>query len=167
MKTIDEILKDYTTGETTSDEANAALAKAEAGFRLEPGRNQLTDEDRRETVVGYHPEQASGYGLLLTGTGTPDKVRVERGELGFAVNEVQPDGTTNSYAELVICGKVYEVKGSSLVERSAPKETPSIPKDVDYRRRLDLAGQQVEQKTKRGRFMVSYDEDGYANARRL
>ncbi len=159
---INEIMEKYTAGEADLEKTNAALARARAGFRLEPGRNELTEEDRRQTVVGYYPEQAGGYGLLFTGTGTPDKVHVENGQLDFAVNQVQADGTTNGYAEVVICGRVYEVKGDALAERSAPKETPSVPKDVDCRRRPDLAGKQVEQKTKRGRYLVTYDADGYA-----
>ncbi len=159
---INEIMEKYTAGEADLEKTNAALARARAGFRLEPGRNELTEEDRRKTVVGYYPEQAGGYGLLFTGTGSPDKVHVENGRLDFAVNQVQADGTTNSYAEMVICGKVYEVKGDALAERSAPGEAPAVRRDVDLSRRTDLAGRQAEQRTRMGRFCVTYDADGYA-----
>ena len=50
MKSIDEIIRDYTAGEADLEATNAALAKAKAGFRLEPGKNIITDEDRRQTV---------------------------------------------------------------------------------------------------------------------
>ena len=164
MKTnnIDEIIRGYTAGEADLEETNAALAEMGAGFCMEPGRNEITEEDRRETVVGYYADQARGWGLLFTGTGTPEKVCVYNGRLDWSVNEVQPDGSTNSYAEVVICGKVYEVKGDTLAERSVPKETPSVQKDVDMSRRMDLAGQRVEQSCRKGRFLVCYDGEGYA-----
>ena len=41
--------------------------------------------------------------------------------------------------------------------------TPEIlPNRPDMRRRTDLAGQTVLQKTKRGLYQVTYTEDGYA-----
>ena len=168
MSTIDEILRDYTAGEAELEEANAALVEAGAGFHLEPGRNELTEADRRETVAGYYPEQANGWGLLDTGTGTLDKVKVCGGRLAFPVNEVQPDGRTNMTAYVVICGKTYEVLGDALAEPREAEEGPKVQKDVDWSRRPDLAGQQAEQRTKRGRFLVSYDGGGQAvKARRL
>ena len=37
-----------------------------------------------------------------------------------------------------------------------------LPKTPDMRRRKELAGQVVRQRTKAGRYDVTYDEDGYA-----
>ena len=71
---INDILRRYTSGGETLENANAALAAAGAGFRLEPGRNEITGEERNQTVTGYAPEQASGFGLLDTGTGAMEKV---------------------------------------------------------------------------------------------
>lgn len=168
MNNINEILQNYTAGEADLEKTNAALAKAKAGFRLEPGRNQLTEEDRRQTVVGYYPQQASGYGLLGTGTGTMDKVKVTNGRLEYPVNQVLPNGRSSSYACVIICGRVYEVLGDTLAEPREEAEGPSVQKDVDWSRRMDLADRQAEQRTKRGRFLVTYDADGYAvKARRL
>ena len=39
---------------------------------------------------------------------------------------------------------------------------PILPKTPDMRRRKELAGQVVRQKTKTGVYDVTYDEDGYA-----
>lgn len=168
MNSINEILRDYTAGGKTLEDTNAALAEAEAGFRLEPGRNEITEEDRRNTTVGYYPEQADGVGLLFTGTGTPDKVGVYHGRLEYAVNEVQSDGAVNSFAQVMICGKVYDVRGDALAEPAPAQEIPDVQKDVDMRRRTDLAGTTQEQRCRKGRFAVTYDEDGYAvKARRL
>ncbi len=165
---INEILCGYTAGEADLEKTNAALARANAGFRLEPGKNVLTDEDRRQTVVGYYPEQASGFGLLDTGTGSMEKVKVAGGRLEHPVNEVDENGKTNMAAYVVICGKTYEVLGDALAEVREAEEAPRVQKDVDLRRRLDLAGRQAEQTCRRGRFLVTYDEDGYAvKAKRL
>ena len=38
---IADILFKYTTGEATLEETNDALKEAEAGFNLEPGRNEI------------------------------------------------------------------------------------------------------------------------------
>lgn len=168
MNNINEILKDYTTGEADLEKTNAALQEAGAGFSLQPGQNEITDADRQETVVGYYPHQACGYGLLDTGTGSMEKVPVKNGKLPFAVNEVQPDGSTNGFAQVVICGRVYEVFGDTLGEvRERPEDKP-VQKEVDLRRRTDLAGQTAEQVCRQGRFLVTYDEMGYAvKARRI
>ena len=119
-------------------------------------------------MVGYYPEQASGYGILDTGTGSMEKVRVAGGRLEYPVNQVQPDGGTNMAAYVIICGKTYEVFGDTLGEVRPREEGKTVQKDVDMRRRTDLAGRQAEQTCRRGRFLVTYDEDGYAvKARRL
>lgn len=170
MKTINEIVKDYTTGEADLEATNAALEEAGAGFSLRPGQNALTEEDRRQTVVGYYPEQASGYGLLATGTGSMEKVHIVDGRLDHAINKVLdlPDKTTNMTAYVIICGKTYEVFGDTLEEPRASKPGKAVQKDVDWSRRPDLAGQTAEQTCRRGRFQVTYDELGYAvKAKRL
>ena len=169
MKTdIDQILKDYTVGGTDLTAANTALAEAGAGFRLEPGRNVLTDEDRRQTMVGHSPGQANGFGLLDTGTGSMEKVRVIAGRMEHPVNEVDGHGKTNMPAYVIICGKTYEVRCDTLFEPAPAEKFPKVQKEVDMRRRMDLAGRQAEQTCRRGRFLVTYDEDGYAvKARRI
>lgn len=164
MKTINEILKKYTTGEADLEETNAALAGAGAGYHLEPGRNEITEENRQETFVGYYPRQANGWGLLDTGTGTLDKVSVTCGQLDAPVNAVREDGSTNMPAYLNICGRVYEVLGDRLAEvRERPRQTaPVLPEKADLRRRRDLAGQMADQRTRSGTYRVTYDLQGYA-----
>lgn len=168
MNAIHEIVRDYTTGEADLEATNAALKEAGAGFSFVPGQNEITEEDRMATTVGYYPSQANGYGLLDTGTGSPDKVHVTGGKLDHAVNQVQPDGSTNMAAYVIICGKTYEVFGDTLEEPRAANPGKAVQKDVDMRRRPDLAGQTAEQFCRRGHFIVTYDADGYAvKAKRL
>ena len=122
MKAIHEIVEDYTAGEADLEATNAALAEAGAAFSFRPGQNVSTDEDRKPSVVGYYPEQANGYGRLDTGTGSMEKVKVAGGRLEYPVNQVQPDGSTNTTAYVVICGKTYEVFGDTLGEARSGKE---------------------------------------------
>ena len=115
MSKINNIIADYTSGKASVEETNAALQAAGALFRLEPGRNQLTEADLRETTVGFYPDQANGYGLLDTGTGSMEKVRVTAGRLdGGPVNQVLKDGSTTMLAYVHICGKAFEVFGDAL-----------------------------------------------------
>lgn len=44
----------------------------------------------------------------------------------------------------------------------ATEEAEVLPKTPDMRRRKELSGQVVRQKTKTGFYDVTYDEDGYA-----
>ena len=93
---ITDILFKYTTGEAILEETNDALKEAEAGFNLEPGRNEITPDEMALTTVGDTPEEANGFGLLDTGTGSMEKVHVTNGKLDEAINQVNHDGTTNS-----------------------------------------------------------------------
>lgn len=113
---ITDILFKYTTGEATLEETNEALKEAEAGFRLEPGKNEITPEEAAQTVTGETPEEVTGYGLLDTGTGSMEKVKIVNGKLGDAINQVYPDGTTNMLAFVIIGPKRYEVKGDTLAD---------------------------------------------------
>lgn len=159
---INDIIKDYTSGKASVEETNAALAAAEAGYHLAPGRNTLTEEEIRKTTVGTYPDMATGYGLLDSGTGSMEKVHVTNGVLDHAVNTVMQDGSTNMTAYVHICGKTYEVFGDTLGEVAEKKPVETLPDKADLRRRTDLAGQTVEQRTKIGKFAVTYDENGYA-----
>ena len=107
---VKEIIAKYTAGEKTLEQANEELKKAEAGIRLDPNKNVITEAEKRQTVVGYYPEQANGFGMLDSGTGTMDKVQVKDGHLvGCDMGE--------SYALCIIGGKVYEVRGDKLVDK--------------------------------------------------
>ena len=59
--------------------------------------------------MGYYPEQASGWGLLDTGTGSMEKVHIVNGKLDHAINAVLdlPDKPTNMTAYVIICGRTY------------------------------------------------------------
>ena len=99
-----EIIRKYTAGELTLAEANLKLR----GIWLNPGKNILTEEEKRATTVGYYPEQANGWGLLDTGTGSLDKVEIRKGKL------VQ-GGMGEAFALCIIAGKSYEVKNDTLI----------------------------------------------------
>ena len=110
---INEALEKYTAGETGLEETNAALAGS--GLRLDPAKNELTEAERRGSTVGYYPEQANGWGLLDSGTGTLDKAEVRGGRLVDC-------GMGESRALYIIAGKTYEVRGSTLTEKQPEGE---------------------------------------------
>lgn len=128
---INQIINQYTKGEITPEEANAALKEAGVGFHFEPGQNTLTAEEIAATVGGPGPEDADGWGLLDTGTGSLDKVHVEHGVLtGGAINQVREDGSTTMTAYVHIGGYTYEVYGDTL-GYEAPEEVPAwVPDEM-------------------------------------
>ena len=150
-----EILNKYTAGQTTLEETNAALAEMGAGIHLKPGKNELTAEEtaaaKAETAAN-----ANGFGLLDTGTGTLDKVKIQGGKL------VDCD-MGESLAMVYIAGKTYYVQGRELTDKAPQTASPEkLPKTPDMRRREDLAGQTVAQRTLSGKYNVTYDDLGYA-----
>ena len=77
--------------------------------------------------------------------------------------------------ELKAAGAAFHLEPLTDEERAAKKqredelgfipateEGKPLPKTADMRRRKELAGQVVRQRTKAGRYDVTYDEDGYA-----
>lgn len=114
--TIKEIVEKYTAGEMEVAETNEKLQEAGAGFHFTPGKNTLTEEDKRATTIGYYPDQANGYGLLDTATGTLDKAKVTNGKFIQTINTVMPDGKPNMPAYFYIAGHTYIVLGDALAE---------------------------------------------------
>ena len=156
MKTINEILQDYTAGKTPLDETNAALAENESGYHLNPGKNTLTEEEIRATTVGTYPDMANGWGLMDTGTGTLDKVEVREGKLVNCDLGIMP-------GMIIIAGRTYYIDGDTLTEeRPESPAAEHLPDTPDMSRRQDRAGKTVEQRTASGTFLVTYDDLGYA-----
>ena len=96
MGNINKIISDYTAGETTLEEANAALTELGAGVLLDPEKNVI------------HPGEEDRFGLLDTGTGTLDKVEIRDGRLVHGVGGM--------YALLCWKGSWYKVRDAELEE---------------------------------------------------
>lgn len=90
-----EIILAHTAGEKTLEETNAALKELGVIFHLDPTRNEIK------------PEEVGHYGLLDTGTGTLDKVKIEDGRMTNA-------DCGNSHALCHFNGKLYMVEGTVL-----------------------------------------------------
>lgn len=108
--TVNEILEKYTKGEMTPDEANAALKEVEDNdLFLDPNRNIITQEEFMATTAGDTPETVNGYGLMDHGVGCLEKVHVVDGKT--------PDVNMGEEIAFVhIAGRIYELKGDTLVE---------------------------------------------------
>ena len=109
MKTIEEIILDYTKGEKDLTETNEALKEAGSDLYLNPDRNKLTEEEKRSTTVGYYPDQANGYGLMDHGVGAFEKVHVVNGRT------VDVD-MGHEAAYVYIAGRKYRLRGDMLTE---------------------------------------------------
>jgi len=97
IKEVNRIIAKYTAGKATLDETNADLMQLGCDFRLDPKANAI------------QPDEVGLYGLLDTGTGTINKVRVEGGKLVDTNCGDMP-------ALCMIKGKIYHVKGDTLTE---------------------------------------------------
>lgn len=112
---IADILFKYTTGEATLEETNDALKEAEAGFNLEPGRNEITPT-RWPSPLSEIPRRGQrlrpvGHRYRQHG----ESPRHQR-QAGRAINQVSHDGTTNMLAFVIIGPNRYEVKGDTLTD---------------------------------------------------
>ena len=76
MKTLEEVLYDYTRGEKTLEEANKALKELGCGLTLDPTRNLFSARELLETRAGETPDEANGWGILDHGVGSLEKVQV-------------------------------------------------------------------------------------------
>lgn len=92
---MNEIINGYITGEKTLEEANDALAFIGAGVKLDPERNTIK------------PGEEADFGLLDTGTGTLDKVRIKDGRLVSCDCGSMP-------ARVYFQGKCFEIHGDRL-----------------------------------------------------
>ena len=111
MKTND-IIRAYTKGELTMEEANAKLREIGVNVRLTEGKHALTAQEIAETRVGATPKEASGWGLLDVGVGGFEKVHVVDG-----VTVDYDNGADTNYALVLIGGQMYQiVNGSQLSE---------------------------------------------------
>ena len=109
MKTIEEILLDYTRGEKDLPETNEALKETGSSLILNPSRNEITEEERRATTVGYYPDQANGWGLMDHGVGDMEKVHVVDGRT--------PDvNMGEEIAYVYIAGRKYRLLGDILAD---------------------------------------------------
>lgn len=115
---FDQVIDIYKKeGTEAAEDVNAVLKKLGVGLHFEPGKQIITPEELMETTVGAVASKANGYGMLDTGTGYMDKVKVVNGKLvNGAINQVMPDGSTNMYAVVYILDRKYEVKGDTLVD---------------------------------------------------
>lgn len=86
-----EILNKYTDGTITLERTNELLTANEAGYIIDPNRNNITAEEAAAAVASVENasdfSEISGYGLMDTGTGSKDKVSVLNGKVTNATGE--------------------------------------------------------------------------------
>lgn len=72
---VNEIIEKYKNGEASLEETNAALKEIDSGLCYDPDKNVI------------HPDEEERFGLLDTGTGSLDKVKVIKDENGLHLEE--------------------------------------------------------------------------------
>ena len=106
--TVVEALRKYAVGEMAPEEVNKFLDEIESDYHIDPGKTYFTPEEIMATKA-ESAETATGFGLLDSGTGTFDKVEVKDGKLLHC-------DMGESYALVIIGGKMFRVEGSKLVD---------------------------------------------------
>ena len=105
MVDINKILKQWADGEKTLEETNEALKGT--GIYVDPDKQKITEGEG--AVYCEDLSKINGYGLLDTGTGTLDKVKIKNGKLVDSIGNM---------AALVLVGDVHYkvVDGDTLVK---------------------------------------------------
>ena len=105
MVDINKILKQWADGEKTLEETNEALKGT--GIYVDPDKQKIAEGEG--AVYCEDLSKINGYGLLDTGTGTLDKVKIKNGKLVDSIGNM---------AALVLVGDVYYkvVAGDTLVK---------------------------------------------------
>ena len=109
MKTLEELLFDYTRGDKTLEETNQALKELGSTLRLDPSRNLFSAQELMETRVGETPDEANGWGLMDHGVGCMEKVR------GVDGRTVDVD-MGEEVAFVYMAGRRYRLRGNVLTE---------------------------------------------------
>ena len=94
----------------TVEEGYAALEKL--GEKREDHNLEklvLSETEKRQTTIGWYPDQANGWGMLDQGLGAMDKVAVRNGRLVGCDCGKMP-------ALVFIAGRMYNVHGSVLTD---------------------------------------------------
>ena len=105
MVDINKILKQWADGEKTVEETNEALKGT--GLYVDPDKQKIAEGEG--AVYCEDLSKINGYGLLDTGTGTLDKVKIKNGKLVDSIGNM---------AALVLVGDVHYkvVDGDTLVK---------------------------------------------------
>ena len=101
-----EALLAYSAGKCDAIAVNAMLEGFGSSVRIVPDQNELTEENKRNSVVGYFPEQANGWALL---------------DDGISLSKIQVvNGTTptldmgDGLAYVLMCGRRFKLNGNKL-----------------------------------------------------
>jgi hypothetical protein len=100
---IAKVFEEIDNGTITLDEANKRLEAAGAPYRLNPWKNHIGRNQK-------------GVGLLDTGTGTMDKVKVIEDENGIRLAEAVFDAEAFKGGPLPVANVQYEEKWYKVAE---------------------------------------------------
>ena len=116
MSKATDIILEHSKGVITLEEANRLLKECGGGTQLDPDKNTISGAEMAKTHSDGTPEGTTGWGCMIHGVGTPEKMHVTKGKLdydtGFGIGEHDPSAT------LYIAGYVFDVVGDHIEVRN-------------------------------------------------
>ena len=109
MVDINKILKQWADGEKTLEETNEALKGT--GLYVDPDKQKIAEGEG--AVYCEDLSQINGYGLLDTGTGTLDKVKIKNGKL---VQPIANSREQNVLAMVVLGSNILYIRDGKTLE---------------------------------------------------
>lgn len=90
MNKFYEIMKAYTVGSISMEEANELFTSNKLGGRISFGRNGnkcLTDDNRKATFVNLEDGTCRGFAMVDVGIGCMEKMEVVDGKLKYGIGD--------------------------------------------------------------------------------
>lgn len=80
---VNEIIMANARGDIDTVTANNMLESIGSTVRLVEGKNTITAAELAATVVSDDPAKVTGWGLMKTGIGSPEKMHVKNGKFDY------------------------------------------------------------------------------------
>ena len=116
-----DIIKKYSDGKLSLEEANAEMERNHINLILDPGKNVITDEERAANIVSDDPTKVTGYGFMYHGVGGPEKMHVVNGK--FAYDTGFPKSWGCFFA---INDKIFAIDNDKIVEMDEEEDEEEV-----------------------------------------
>lgn len=83
MSNMNEIIKAYSDGKLSQEDANKQLEAIGSTVRIDEMKNVITEEEKKVTSTDGTPGGTTGWGFMNHGIGTPEKMYVKNGKFEY------------------------------------------------------------------------------------
>ena len=108
MNKFYEIMKAYTAGSISMEEANEQFVANGLGSRISYGRNGnkcLTDDNRKATFVNLEDGICRGFAMVDVGIGCLEKMEVVDGKLKYSIGAAEHTGFIGGHSFKITDGE--------------------------------------------------------------